>query len=1418
MSWLRTSRFVCHQICRKSPLSVTKSLQKSFPISIQHDFHVLSLGANMTNSRFVATKAAPETSARRNPVDSSSRSEVVMHSVNLLVQRSGRVLLNDVLGLVNLLKTSSSINSGGQALFTLRCCGSVLVDCPGAQRQKIADEIWGIMQADTSFKMDVSHYNTLLRVYLDNAKDFSPQDVLTELASNELAPNRVTYQHLIAKFCQDGNITGASAILEHMKEMEMPVSEQVFHSLIFGHSKLGDFESADRVMVIMQDTGLEIDATAYAANLKGMIAFGKTYAEVSEALENLKDKGVKLNDQGFFDLIVAFVQNGQSEAARTLAEQLPRRSGFFNVLRNNIPKIVEHGDSELALSLLGQFQVPDNLPTNTNHSEAESRDYGMFILRSMTNNNYKPQQIFDTLEETNNDEEAFARVAIGLCQNYVMANKFEELGEFLKLTEDKLGRHVLLRSEPFQRMLRIYLQRNLSGREDYLRFIENWHKSGLDLPLGFLAQTILPRIYDPEMTGNFRLYSNYMDLNRRETGINYHSLGNASIQFALNKNNHDMFNEFGNFFHLTNGIKFQPATWKNSLARNYLLTQNLDVLKAALMLQSDHYIKTTKPNSNYPSVDTHLYGVLALIHQESHRFISDQTADEVLDTVLKDLVENKFGIPPSAVDELSAITDNADIKKRIDVLSQNYENLEQLWTQSTFIAFANQNKKAIVAKMPKGSADVRQRGIQRRHPLEVFREKTDALIEEGRIQEATKILDKARVEYHDLQFSYTIVDKYLQKKFKAENDFDQVMNEALDELKIERDSTEVIYSSTVLNISKTLIARGLYEEGIKALKFLIDNKPMLLKREDKLKDEVRRFLFELEGHVKDMDIYQKILDISSEILGESNDSMEGFIVKALLDSGDSEGALVKFEEIAEQDRRLQFLPQLVKEFTLQEDKARMQRLLDASVKVLREEGALYTIARIYLEMGRTPQARKLLQAPGLRYNERIVKNICKRLEESSPTALEEFIKLCVPLFSSDQTFLFETLVNCVSNDPDKLNDAWISMQEANYIPSDGLMLKMAKMYQSHGEEVPFSVEHLVDDQPPFEEIAEKPKKKVTQKELAKATIKKEVSEDIIKNYEDFTTKLAEENLEEVSNILLKSLEDKRANADMISSTIELMVKKEDFSKLEDVCTLTLTSVLKGFHIRLRDSLKMVPRNVIENLNLDPGVKTKLRLNDEKSIKNHEDFNTKLAEENLEEVSNILLKSLKNKKANLDMVGSTIELMIKKEDFSKLENVCKLGSKSNKQFQMKIRYMLESVPVDVLRNLNLDPKEKQKLVFNATVISKIAKNCSDLTSLFEQLKIEDYQFLKPQRCMEHLVTNEESAQKLIDKVNELKDSRMATNSFILLVNQELDSSALQLYKDFENSLDSEIINHKSNQETKTKMENLVKKHGLNIALT
>ena len=52
----------------------------------------------MTNLRFFATKAEPEISSNSNQTrrNQDDKSETVMHSINLLVQKSGRVLPNDV--------------------------------------------------------------------------------------------------------------------------------------------------------------------------------------------------------------------------------------------------------------------------------------------------------------------------------------------------------------------------------------------------------------------------------------------------------------------------------------------------------------------------------------------------------------------------------------------------------------------------------------------------------------------------------------------------------------------------------------------------------------------------------------------------------------------------------------------------------------------------------------------------------------------------------------------------------------------------------------------------------------------------------------------------------------------------------------------------------------------------------------------------------------------------------------------------------------------------------------------------------------------------------------------------------------------------------------------------------------------------
>jgi len=91
--------------------------------------------------------------------------------------------------------------------------------------------------------MDISHYNALLRVYLENGHQFSPDNFLSKLEKKGVEPNRVTYQRLVAQHCQEGDMDGAAKVLQTMRDKQMPVNESVFNSLITGHGFNGYLKS-----------------------------------------------------------------------------------------------------------------------------------------------------------------------------------------------------------------------------------------------------------------------------------------------------------------------------------------------------------------------------------------------------------------------------------------------------------------------------------------------------------------------------------------------------------------------------------------------------------------------------------------------------------------------------------------------------------------------------------------------------------------------------------------------------------------------------------------------------------------------------------------------------------------------------------------------------------------------------------------------------------------------------------------------------------------------------------------------------------------------------------------------------------------------------------------------------------------------
>lgn len=152
------------------------------------------------------------------------------------MRRMGRISRRDIEDVLEEIRTTRSATSS-QSLMVIRCCGNLVPEEMPEVRTALVQEIWKTLNA-LNIPMDISHYNALLRVYLENEHQFSPTDFLTQLESKSIEPNRVTYQRLIAYYCQQGDIDGATRILEHMRAKDLPVNEAVFNSLILGHSQV----------------------------------------------------------------------------------------------------------------------------------------------------------------------------------------------------------------------------------------------------------------------------------------------------------------------------------------------------------------------------------------------------------------------------------------------------------------------------------------------------------------------------------------------------------------------------------------------------------------------------------------------------------------------------------------------------------------------------------------------------------------------------------------------------------------------------------------------------------------------------------------------------------------------------------------------------------------------------------------------------------------------------------------------------------------------------------------------------------------------------------------------------------------------------------------------------------------------------
>ncbi|KAJ8418453.1 hypothetical protein AAFF_G00141620 [Aldrovandia affinis] len=238
--------------------------------------------------------------------------------LDVSVRRTGRITKTLLLRIFHDI-CRTGYPSGNQALLLLRSCGSLLPELPLPERTELAHRVWDKLLGQAGGAE--GHYNALLKVYLQNEFKFSPTDFLAKMEAANVQPNRVTFQRLIAAYCQEGDIEGASKILGFMKSKDMPITEAVFNSLVNGHARAGDMESAENILPVMRGAGIEPGPDAYLALLSAYAEKGDM-VRIRELLEAMQKGDSSLTDRDFMQVLFSLVKAGHSQHVPEIMEQM----------------------------------------------------------------------------------------------------------------------------------------------------------------------------------------------------------------------------------------------------------------------------------------------------------------------------------------------------------------------------------------------------------------------------------------------------------------------------------------------------------------------------------------------------------------------------------------------------------------------------------------------------------------------------------------------------------------------------------------------------------------------------------------------------------------------------------------------------------------------------------------------------------------------------------------------------------------------------------------------------------------------------------------------------------------------------------------------------------------------------------------
>ncbi|CAH1159971.1 unnamed protein product [Phaedon cochleariae] len=944
------------------------------------------------------------------------------------VRKSGRISRRDIEDVLEEIRNARSATSS-QSLLVIRCCGNLVPEELPETRTKLVQEIWNTLNR-LNVSMDISHYNALLRVYLENEYSFLPVEFLSELESKGIEPNRVTYQRLIAKYCQDGDIEGATKILEYMREKQIAVNENVFNALIIGHSKSGDMDSAQGIINVMTQAGLEPSADTYTTLLCGYANKGDIET-MMKIIGECETQEIFLLDKDYLDIIFSLAINGHTGHIPAVLNKVRKAVGYNQDAINVILRLINKGYEDAA------FLILKSMPRAT-RDDGTPVPTGNFFIRQLVRANRPLEKILE------------------FCAKIEKEGMYEN--PLLLATETSL---------------------QIGNEHLVYPLLENLRDWGIKIRQHFFWPLIIAKADDPtgqEIIAVLRKMQEYHIVPNSETLREYvipNLNGNSSEILALLRE--------GNI---------SVGNAASSLVVSLLYKNELGEAEAIATRVQAYYkpdlIRRPLTSAFYKTGDIKSYiSILRTVYENIDRKVStlsteaDQEADEFSDTTDKselvgsfvlDLATNQRKFADSINEVLEELVNHGlsisgraaeKIEEKLgEKMTDEISDLLGKLTSGELTPTPLQRKPP--SYVPSHQMNVSQlerlienltlknqdtKGLKRQLLTLYYRakdlEKTEKLIEDMR-QSQFLFTSGIYAQLLDLYAYHDNVEKaveYYRKIKECEKD-----NFALDDMK-------------TIRLAHILAKNDRLEEAVT----ILENTPR-----DKIPEErifaynalIWRFLNSMaeKGQVDELNrVFDTLLKKEYIV---ANNVLLGPLIKVHIVRKELDKALEKFEWCVNQYKVTPWKNDLACHLIQLEDAEKLQKLTDLSTKVHGEVNSLYDLVFAFVECGRIRQARKILETPGLQNRPQRISSVCERYrQEGHVKSLEGLKDATKDLNHIDRSDIYQQLLLSYmkQEDADKALGLWMQMQEEDLAPTDSFLSTLGEFLQKRGLEVPFVI-------------------------------------------------------------------------------------------------------------------------------------------------------------------------------------------------------------------------------------------------------------------------------------------------------------------------------------------------------------------------